>query len=44
MADENNNEKFTNIIREFNTYVKNDSRVEQIILPIGDGLTVCRKL
>jgi len=44
VADENNNEKFTNIIREFNTYVKNDSRVEQIILPIGDGLTVCRKL
>ena len=44
VADENNNEKFTNIIREFNTYVKKDSRVEQIILPIGDGLTVCRKL
>jgi caffeoyl-CoA O-methyltransferase len=44
VADENNNDKFTNIIREFNTYVKNDSRVEQIILPIGDGLTVCRKL
>ena len=36
--------KFTNIIREFNTHVKNDNRVEQIVLPIGDGLTVCRKL
>ena len=44
VADENNNKKFTNIIREFNTHVKNDNRVEQIILPIGDGLTVCRKL
>ena len=44
VADKNNNEKFTNIIREFNTHVKNDNRVEQIILPIGDGLTVCRKL
>ena len=44
VADENNNEKFTNIIKEFNTHVKNDNRVEQIILPIGDGLTVCRKL
>ena len=44
VVDENNNEKFTNIIREFNTHVKNDNRVEQIILPIGDGLTVCRKL
>jgi caffeoyl-CoA O-methyltransferase len=44
VVDENNNEKFTNIIREFNTHVKNDNRVEQIILPIGDGLTICRKL
>ena len=43
VADENNKEKFTNIIREFNTHLKNDNRVEQIILPIGDGLTVCRK-
>ena len=44
VADENNNEKFTNIIREFNTHIKNDNRVEQIILPIGDVFTVCRKL
>ena len=44
VADESNNEKFTNIIREFNTHIKNDNKVEQIILPIGDGLTVCRKL
>ena len=44
VADENNNDKFTNIIREFNSHVKNDNRVEQIILPIGDGLTICRKL
>ena len=44
VVDENNNEKFTNIIREFNAHVNNDNRVEQIILPIGDGLTICRKL
>tara|TARA_B110001452_G_scaffold256697_1_gene250264 strand:+ start:397 stop:1053 length:657 start_codon:yes stop_codon:yes gene_type:complete len=44
VAEENNKDKFTNIIREFNLHVKNDNRVEQIILPIGDGLTVCRKL
>ena len=44
VADKENNEKFTNIIREFNIHVKNDNRVEQIILPIGDGLTICRKL
>ena len=44
VAEENNKDKFTNIIREFNLHVKNDNRVEQIILPIGDGLTICRKL
>ena len=44
VADKKNNEKFTNIIREFNIHVQNDNRVEQIILPIGDGLTICRKL
>ena len=44
VADEKNNEKFTNIIRNFNTFVKNDERTEQIILPLGDGLTICNKL
>jgi len=44
VADEENNEKFTKIIRNFNTYVKNDKRTEQIILPLGDGLTICNKL
>jgi len=44
VADEENNEKFTNIIRNFNTYVKNDKKTEQIILPLGDGLTICSKL
>ena len=44
VADENNNDKFTNIIRSFNKYVKNDKKTEQIIIPLGDGFTVCRKL
>ena len=44
VADEENNEKFTRIIRDFNTYVKNDKRTEQIILPLGDGLSICSKL
>ena len=38
------NDKKTNIIREFNSYVKNDKRVQKFIIPLGDGLTVCRKL
>jgi predicted O-methyltransferase YrrM len=44
VADKNNNEKYTNIIRDFNEYVKNDRRTEQVIIPLGDGFTVCRKL
>ena len=44
VVDETNNDKFTTNIRDFNKYVKNDSRTEQIIMPLGDGLTVCRKL
>jgi predicted O-methyltransferase YrrM len=44
VADEKNDDKFTNIIKDFNKYVKNDKQTEQIIIPLGDGLTVCRKL
>ena len=44
VADENNLDKFTVNIRDFNDYVANDNRVEQIIIPLGDGMTVCRVL
>ena len=44
VADEKNQNKLTNIIRDFNIHVKNDKITEQIILPLGDGLTICRKL
>ena len=44
VADYNNKDKFTNLIREFNKHVKNDNNTEQIILPIGDGFTICRKI
>ena len=44
VADEDNDDKFTINIREFNKYVSNDKRVEQIIVPLGDGMTVCRVL
>ena len=37
-------DKQTNIMREFNKYIKNDNRVEKVILPLGDGLTICRKV
>ena len=44
VADEKNNDKFTMSIREFNKFVSEDKRVEQIIIPLGDGMTVCRVL
>ena len=44
VIDKTKNDKLTNIIRDFNSYVKNDKKTEQIILPLGDGFTVCRKL
>ena len=44
VADEDNLDKYTVNIREFNSYVSNDKRVEQIIVPLGDGMTVCRVL
>ena len=44
VADENNLDKYTVNIRKFNEYVSNDKRVEQVIIPLGDGMTVCRVL
>ena len=44
VADSNKNDRLTNIIREFNSFIKKDDRVEKTILPLGDGLTICRKI
>ena len=43
VADKSKNDKFANIIREFNKYIKDDNRVIKNIIPIGDGLTICIK-
>ena len=44
VADLSNQDKLTTIIREFNSYINEDKRTENLIIPVGDGLTVCRKL
>ena len=44
VTDLSKNDKLTNIIREFNAHIKNDIRIEKTILPIGDGITICKKL
>ncbi|HBW86329.1 MAG TPA: methyltransferase, partial [Crocinitomicaceae bacterium] len=37
------NDKDTVLIREFNDFVRNDQRVESVLLPIRDGLSLVRK-
>ena len=44
VVDEKNQDKLTKSIREFNSYINKDQRIENLIIPIGDGLSVCRKL
>jgi len=44
VVNENNNDKFTKNIKEFNSHISKDTRVEKLIIPLGDGMTVCRKL
>ena len=44
VADPKKNDKLTNVIREFNSFIKKDDRIEKTILPLGDGITICRKI
>ncbi len=44
VIDDNKKDGMINIIKEFNSHIKNDQRIEKIILPIGDGITICRKI
>ena len=44
VVDTQKQDKLTTVIREFNAYVNSDKRTENLIIPVGDGLTVCRKL
>ena len=44
VTDKTKQDKLTVGIREFNSYVDSDKRVENLIIPVGDGLTICRKL
>ena len=42
--DLSDNDLTTRILREFNELVNEDSRVETILLPIRDGISLIRKL
>ena len=38
------NDRLTTVIKDFNSFIKKDERVEKTILPLGDGITLCRKI
>ena len=44
VIDKKKQDKLTVSIREFNSYVNSNERIENLIIPVGDGLSVCRKL
>ena len=43
VADEKKNDSQTNTIRDLNTKIQNDSRVDFSLLPLSDGLSLIRK-
>ena len=44
ILDSNEEGKETQALRTFNQRIHEDNRVENILLPIRDGLMLCRKL
>ena len=44
VVNENNTDRLTKNIKEFNDHISKDTRIEKLIIPLGDGMTVCRKL
>ena len=44
VVDKNISDKYTKNIRELNNFISKDKRVEKVIIPFGDGMTVCRKI
>ena len=44
VVNEKTSDKITLQIKDFNLFVSKDDRVENLIIPLGDGMTVCRKI
>ena len=38
------NNKFTKNIMDLNNFISKDKRIEKVMVPFGDGMTVCRKI
>lgn len=43
VIEEDRRDAQTNGVRAFNDYIRNDKRVEEVIVPLRDGLTIIRK-
>ena len=44
VVENNIKDKITESIRDLNNFISKDKRVEKVIVPFGDGMTICRKL
>lgn len=44
VADSTKQDRETNLLREYNQVVHNDPRVEEVLMPIRDGLMIARKI
>ena len=44
VVESNIKDKITDSIRDLNNFISKDERVEKVIVPFGDGMTICRKL
>ena len=44
VVDKNKNDKITKSIKDLNHFISKDDRIEKVIVPFGDGMSICRKL
>ena len=44
VVNKNINDKFTKSIIDLNDFISKDKRIEKVMVPFGDGMTVCRKI
>ena len=44
VVNKNINDRFTKSIRDLNDFISKDKRIEKVMVPFGDGMTVCRRV
>ena len=44
VVDKDKNDKITKSIKDLNHFISKDDRIEKVIVPFGDGMSICRKL